>query len=63
MAGLVLIIGYFLPALIGFSRKHHQAHAIMALDLFLGWTFVGWVLALVWALTATPARPVAERLR
>jgi len=25
--------------------------AILILNLFLGWTFLGWVIALVWAFT------------
>lgn len=48
----------YLPSAIGEHRRHHQRHAITALNLFLGWTFIGWVAALVWALTAVqPARP------
>lgn len=50
----VLLIGYVLPAVIGYGRDHHQRHAIMAVNLLLGWTFVGWVVSLAWALTATP---------
>ena len=40
---------YFLPSLIG-SKKRNAA-AIFILNLLLGWTVVGWVVALVWALT------------
>lgn len=43
---------YFLPALIASRRRHHNAMAIFILNLFLGWTFLGWVAALVWASTA-----------
>ena len=43
---------YFIPAIIG--RKHHDATAIAVLNLFLGWTLVGWVLALLWASTPQP---------
>jgi Superinfection immunity protein len=49
---LVLIIGaffYFIPALAG--HKKQNAGAIFALNLFLGWTLIGWVVALVWAMT------------
>jgi len=45
---------YFLPAVIACSRRHPNALPIVVLDLLLGWTFVGWVIALVWALTAFP---------
>jgi len=33
------------------SREHHQTPAIVVLNVFLGWTGVFWVLALVWAST------------
>ena len=43
---------YFLPAIVG--RKKRNAEAIQILNLFLGWTLVGWVVALVWAYTKDP---------
>ena len=48
----LLILAYFLPAFIAFRRKHHNRFAILALNLLLGWTFLGWVAALIWSLTA-----------
>lgn len=48
---VLLVIIYFLPALIAGRRKHRNAGAIGALNLLLGWTFLGWVVSLVWALT------------
>ena len=51
--GLVLVIGiYFLPGIVAHIRDHHQENAIVLLNLFLGWTLLGWVVALVWAATA-----------
>jgi len=48
-----LIFGlYFLPSLIALIRKHRNQDAIAILNLFLGWTFIGWIVALVWAFTA-----------
>ena len=56
---LFLALMYFIPALVARQRKHPNSTAIMALDIFLGWTVLGWVVALVWALTAvTPKAPV-----
>lgn len=46
---------YFLPAVV--ARKHRQASAIFLLNLFTGWTLIGWLAALIWAMTA-PSRPV-----
>lgn len=45
------IVGYFMPAFVAFGRKHHNASAICMLNLLLGWTVLGWVGALVWAMT------------
>jgi hypothetical protein len=45
---------YFVPTIIGLRKR--DVVSIFALNLLLGWTFVGWVAALVWALkTDTPA--------
>lgn len=40
---------YFLPTYVG--RHKRNATAIFVLNLFAGWTFIGWVVALVWATT------------
>jgi hypothetical protein len=44
-----LIFFYFLPTIVG--RKKSNAGAIFALNFFLGFTLIGWVVSLVWALT------------
>ncbi len=49
---LILIVIYFLPAMIAQRRGHQSDTAIFVLNLFLGWTFLGWVIALVWACTS-----------
>jgi hypothetical protein len=59
-----VIACYFLPGIVAAYRNHHSAAAIMWLNLFLGWTLLGWVGALVWAFTAVnkpsvgPSAPV-----
>ncbi|MBZ5678541.1 MAG: superinfection immunity protein [Acidobacteriia bacterium] len=40
---------YFLPSLIAFARNKRDTMAIFLLNLFLGWSVIGWVIALVWA--------------
>ncbi len=42
---------YFLPTIIALLRGHRNALAIFLLNFFLGWTFIGWVVALVWSVT------------
>ena len=46
---IVALLIYFLPSLVGHKKKN--ASAIFILNLFLGWTLLGWIAALVWALT------------
>ena len=45
----VLVVLYFLPAIIASKRNHSNVASISILNLFLGWTFLGWIGALVWA--------------
>lgn len=44
---------YFLPSFIDYSRKHLNLGAVFVANLFLGWTVLGWVLCLVWAVMRT----------
>ena len=41
---------YFLPSLIALVRSKHDILGIVLLNFFLGWTLIGWVVSLVWAL-------------
>jgi len=53
---LVIAVGlflYFIPSMVGLRKT--DAVAIFVFNLFLGWTFLGWVLALVWACTKDPS--------
>jgi len=50
--GVVLLLIYLLPAVIAILRRHQSALAITVLNLFLGWSVLGWIIALVWALSA-----------
>jgi len=49
---LFLFALYFLPSLIASGRHLHGRAGIILLNLFLGWTFIGWVIALIWAIVA-----------
>ncbi len=48
---LFLVLPYFLPTVIAALRKKHSVLAILVLNLLLGWTLIGWVVALIWACT------------
>ena len=46
---LVGLFLYFLPFLNALFQRRTNTSAIFLLNLFLGWTFIGWVVALVWS--------------
>ena len=52
---------YLVPAIVAGLRRHRHASAIGLLNILLGWTVLGWIVALVWAamdqVRPEPARP------
>jgi Superinfection immunity protein/Uncharacterised protein family UPF0547 len=63
---ILLVVGgaiYFLPTIIAMNRGHRQTGMVVIINLFLGWTLIGWVVALAIACSATyqvlPANPVS----
>ncbi len=45
----ILLLLLFLPAIVAYKRKHRNAVPIFVVTLCLGWTIVGWIAALIWA--------------
>ena len=43
---------YFLPLIIAYIRRHNNTLAIAILTLFTGWTFLGWLAAILWSLNS-----------
>ncbi len=54
LIGVLTIFLHFLPTFIAGSRHVNNFWWIFLVNLFLGWTLVGWVVALLWALRDTP---------
>ena len=52
------VVFYFLPGIVALGREHHNAGAIVALDLLTGLSVVGWIIAFVWACTAVRKLPL-----
>jgi hypothetical protein len=48
---IFIIVGfiYFIPTLIAYNHEHKNREGILILNIFCGWTFLGWVGALIWA--------------
>jgi Superinfection immunity protein len=40
---------YFLPSIVALARSKRDLLSIFLLNLFLGWTLIGWIVSLVWA--------------
>jgi len=42
-----LVLLYFVPVFVGWRHPHFRSIAVV--NVFLGWTLIGWVVALAWA--------------
>jgi hypothetical protein len=56
--GLALIAAYFFPTIIAAQSGSRNAASVAIVNLFLGWTFIGWVVAL--AMAVGGQRPSAQ---
>jgi hypothetical protein len=52
----VAVALYFRPCLIAGWRDHPQSGPILVVNFFLGWTGIGWVVALAWSLSSISRR-------
>ena len=52
---------YFVPTIVAYSNNHRNVLAIFVLNLFLGYTLVGWVFALIWAVYKEPEKIVSKK--
>lgn len=62
-ANSAIVVGaaYFLPYLLAMLRGHLSAGAIFMTVLLLGWTGIGWIVALIWACTGNTRSNLARR--
>ncbi|GAA4274832.1 superinfection immunity protein [Aquimarina gracilis] len=49
---VVGVVAYFIPSIIALLRMKKNLIAIIALNFFLGWSLIGWVVSLVWSLSS-----------
>lgn len=47
--GLTLIAIYLAPFIIALARGSKRTGGVFVINIFLGWTVLGWVIALAWA--------------
>ncbi|WP_419863601.1 superinfection immunity protein [Candidatus Poriferisodalis sp.] len=66
VVALVLFVAgcvYLLPSVVAASTRHRHTAAIAALNVLLGWTIAGWLIAFVWALVNPVRRPQGHATR
>lgn len=63
MIGLLVVLIALLPTLIAFRRKHEHRIGITFLNLLAGWTGIGWIVALVWAMKPEAASRMRGALK
>ena len=54
LLGCVAFVIHFLPTFVAGSRHVQNFWWIFLINLFFGWTLIGWVIALVWAFQDRP---------
>jgi len=54
LLGVVAFFVHFLPIFVAGSRHVQNFWWIFLINLFFGWTLIGWVIALVWAMRDAP---------
>jgi hypothetical protein len=59
---LAIILVYLVPSIIAQRSQHPKQPAILLLNVALGWTIIGWVVTLIWALNGNPPRILARLL-
>lgn len=55
MMALAGLLFYFLPGSFAAFRRRKSFRWILAINLLLGWTVIGWIVALIWAFAGKPA--------
>jgi hypothetical protein len=58
-----LLVFYLVPFLVAAARGHDAAGLILVANLLLGWTGIGWIAVLVFALKSQPSARVSARRR
>jgi hypothetical protein len=46
---IIVIVVYLIPTLVALYRHHKSTGGIAIVNILLGWTVIGWIIALAWA--------------
>lgn len=63
---MIIAVGlYFMPTIVAGYRHHSSVFLILILNVFFGWTMLGWLLLLIWACFgdqySTWSRPIEKK--
>ena len=66
LTGLLILIAtlnalYFLPAII--ASSHTNDYSVLLVNLFIGWTFIGWIIALIMSTSSKRKKELADLLK
>jgi Superinfection immunity protein len=53
---LALFVFYMIPTVVAVQRKHVNTASIAVVNFLLGWTLIGYAVALAWAFSAQETR-------
>jgi hypothetical protein len=59
-AAVLLVLVYFVPAVVGWWRHVRHLGSVVVINVFLGWTIIGWVVALAMAVRSREPQPVGS---
>lgn len=64
MGGVLILVAlaiYFAPFIMAICRDHASLGTLLVVNLLLGWTVVGWIVALIWAASGQSTRDRQEQ--
>ena len=47
--GIITLGLFFLPTIWAYKTNHPSKSSIFFINFFLGWTIIGWIVAVIWA--------------
>jgi hypothetical protein len=60
---LLAMVGYFIPTIIALLRGRDNKWQVLALNLLLGWSVIGWIVAFVWSLGGSRSQQVVVQVQ
>jgi uncharacterized membrane protein len=62
LISIFFILLYFAPTITAMLRKNPNIISIFLVNFLLGWTFIGWAIALIWAFrVSNPEKIIIEK--